>query len=231
MSVARTCPARRSLTVSNGTSGSRAVATPALVRKFEATFDSYWLDDAFVSYDPDRDADRLDDALRIAGGGGRTDNGAISLAGLEVAPARISWRSSKHWRRNALATATATSSSQRLARGRRSSLPSTTGTFGMRRSATSASCSSRTARRSSSSRDGRIARSLPTAHSARCTPMACARAVAARLRLGAGTRSVRSRPHRSRAVRRGRHRRVPPRWAQVRTRSCSTTFSRKNCSD
>jgi len=61
-----------------------AIATPALIRKFEATFDSYWLDDAFVSYDPDCDADRLDDALRIAGGGGRTDNGAISLAGLEV---------------------------------------------------------------------------------------------------------------------------------------------------
>ncbi|TNC52584.1 DUF3427 domain-containing protein [Mumia zhuanghuii] len=61
-----------------------AIATPALIRKFEATFDSYWLDDAFVSYDPDRDGDRLDDALRIAGGGGRTDNGAISLAGLEV---------------------------------------------------------------------------------------------------------------------------------------------------
>jgi superfamily II DNA or RNA helicase/HKD family nuclease len=43
------------------------VATPALLEKFRATFDTYWNDATFESYDPDRDRDRLDDALRGAG--------------------------------------------------------------------------------------------------------------------------------------------------------------------
>lgn len=38
------------------------VATPDLVRKFEATFDTYWESNAFVPYDPAKDADRFDDA-------------------------------------------------------------------------------------------------------------------------------------------------------------------------
>ncbi|AIJ24064.1 type III restriction protein res subunit [Amycolatopsis methanolica 239] len=61
------------------------VATPELLRKFEATFDTYWASSAFVPYDPETDADRFDDALRQAGR--RTSAPAtISLAGLEVRP-------------------------------------------------------------------------------------------------------------------------------------------------
>ena len=39
------------------------IATPTLMAKFVATFDTYWNDASFESYDPDRDRDRLDDAL------------------------------------------------------------------------------------------------------------------------------------------------------------------------
>ncbi len=62
------------------------VATPSLMQKFEATFDTYWNDPGFEPYDPDLDRDRLDDALAQASG--RTDNQrvTITLAGLEVRP-------------------------------------------------------------------------------------------------------------------------------------------------
>ncbi len=62
------------------------VATPTLLQKFEATFDSYWSDSSFEPYDPDRDRDRLDDALAEAAG--KTDHNrvTISLSGLEVRP-------------------------------------------------------------------------------------------------------------------------------------------------
>jgi superfamily II DNA or RNA helicase/HKD family nuclease len=60
------------------------IATPEPLRKFEATFDTYWADPAFVLYDPDRDADRLDDELRRSGGG--ESRSTITLAGLEVRP-------------------------------------------------------------------------------------------------------------------------------------------------
>ena len=43
-------------------------ATPSLLDKFEATFDAYWNSPEFESYDPDRDRDRLDDALLEAKG-------------------------------------------------------------------------------------------------------------------------------------------------------------------
>ena len=46
------------------------VATPELLRKFAATFDTYWADPAFVPYDPATDADRLDDALARSGSRG-----------------------------------------------------------------------------------------------------------------------------------------------------------------
>jgi superfamily II DNA or RNA helicase/HKD family nuclease len=60
------------------------IATPEPLRKFEATFDTYWADPAFVPYDPDLDADRLDAELRQSGSGeGRS---TITLAGLEVRP-------------------------------------------------------------------------------------------------------------------------------------------------
>ncbi len=61
-------------------------ATPALMQKFRATFDSYWNSGDFESYDPDRDAERLDHALAQARGGKRGDRVTISLSGLEVRP-------------------------------------------------------------------------------------------------------------------------------------------------
>ena len=61
-------------------------ATPALMQKFRATFDSYWNSGDFEPYDPDRDADRLDNALIEARGGKRGDRITISLSGLEVRP-------------------------------------------------------------------------------------------------------------------------------------------------
>lgn len=61
-----------------------ASRSPELMRKFEATFDTYWSDPAFERYIP-ADADRLDAALARAGGGGRLTVGDL-LAGLEVHP-------------------------------------------------------------------------------------------------------------------------------------------------
>lgn len=61
-------------------------ATPALMQKFRATFESYWNSGDFEPYDPDRDADRLDEALAQARGGRRGDRVTISLSGLEVRP-------------------------------------------------------------------------------------------------------------------------------------------------
>lgn len=60
--------------------------TPALFDKFTATFDTYWNDADFEPYDPDRDRDKLDDALAEASGRGRHDRVTISLSGLEVTP-------------------------------------------------------------------------------------------------------------------------------------------------
>ncbi|MHA6793612.1 DUF3427 domain-containing protein [Pseudonocardia bannensis] len=60
-----------------------SVATPSLVRKFEATFDTYWNEPGFQLYDPDRDAGRLDAALAAESG---SSNGTITLSGLEVRP-------------------------------------------------------------------------------------------------------------------------------------------------
>ncbi|GAA3722915.1 superfamily II DNA or RNA helicase/HKD family nuclease [Spinactinospora alkalitolerans] len=62
-----------------------SVATPAVLKKFEATFDSYWSERSFEDYDPARDARRLDEALAAAGGGGGAAP-AIRLSGLEVHP-------------------------------------------------------------------------------------------------------------------------------------------------
>ena len=65
-----------------------AVATPGLIDKFQATFDSYWNDATFEAYDPDRDRDRdrLDDALAEASGRKTHDRVTLSLSGLEVRP-------------------------------------------------------------------------------------------------------------------------------------------------
>ncbi|MEV7413215.1 DEAD/DEAH box helicase family protein, partial [Streptomyces althioticus] len=62
-----------------------SVATPEVMRKFEATFESYWNDPSFETYDPDADGPRLRDALAVAGGAPATGK-AITLAGLEVRP-------------------------------------------------------------------------------------------------------------------------------------------------
>nr|WP_206314684.1 DEAD/DEAH box helicase [Streptomyces coryli] len=64
-----------------------SVATPRVLEKFEATFDSYWSDDAFEEYRPDEHAGRLDDALREAGGSmSPSGHRRITLSGLEVRP-------------------------------------------------------------------------------------------------------------------------------------------------
>lgn len=63
-----------------------SVATPSVLHKFEATFDAYWSDQAFEPYNPDADAQRLDEALSQAGGSGQHDRGSITLSGLEVRP-------------------------------------------------------------------------------------------------------------------------------------------------
>ncbi|MGI8522978.1 MAG: DUF3427 domain-containing protein [Nocardioides sp.] len=65
--------------LSNGT-------TPALLSKFEATFDSYWNSVEFESYDPDRDRDKLDDALIAASGKRAGDRVTLSISGLDVRP-------------------------------------------------------------------------------------------------------------------------------------------------
>ncbi|MGP4087970.1 DUF3427 domain-containing protein [Streptomyces sp. KR55] len=65
-----------------------SVATPDVLRKFEATFYAYWNDPSFERYDPEADGERLREALAIAGGTSSTttaDRG-ITLSGLEVRP-------------------------------------------------------------------------------------------------------------------------------------------------
>jgi len=54
---------------------------PAVLDKFAATFDSYWQDPSFESYDPERDGDRLDQAL-----GSAFRREPLRLSGLEVRP-------------------------------------------------------------------------------------------------------------------------------------------------
>ncbi|MER5892672.1 DUF3427 domain-containing protein [Streptomyces sp. NPDC001876] len=63
-----------------------SVATPSVLRKFEATFDAYWSEEAFELYDPDSDAQRLDEALLHAGGSNQLAHKSITLSGLEVRP-------------------------------------------------------------------------------------------------------------------------------------------------
>ncbi len=64
-----------------------SISTPDVLRKFEATFDSYWSESAFELYDPDRDSRRLDEALHLAGRGPSNVEGhRITLSGLEVRP-------------------------------------------------------------------------------------------------------------------------------------------------
>ena len=62
------------------------VATPTLIEKFRATFDSYWANREFEPYHPASDGDRLRSALAVAGGRRERTVGSITLSGLEVHP-------------------------------------------------------------------------------------------------------------------------------------------------
>ncbi|MEV6283375.1 DUF3427 domain-containing protein [Kribbella sp. NPDC051770] len=62
------------------------IGTPSLLNKFAATFDTYWNDPSFETYDPERDRDRLDDALAHSRRDKTAQQGTVSLAGLEVRP-------------------------------------------------------------------------------------------------------------------------------------------------
>ena len=61
---------------------------PAVVTKFAATFEAYWLDPTFEAYDPAVAGDRLRAALQAAGSRGPVGaNGpTLALAGLDVRP-------------------------------------------------------------------------------------------------------------------------------------------------
>ncbi|MEU2222553.1 DUF3427 domain-containing protein [Streptomyces sp. NPDC018347] len=63
-----------------------SVATPAVLNKFEATFDAYWNDTAFETYDPDLHGARLDEALAVASGTSAGSDLHLTLSGLEVRP-------------------------------------------------------------------------------------------------------------------------------------------------
>ncbi|MDA8369534.1 MAG: DEAD/DEAH box helicase family protein, partial [Nocardiopsaceae bacterium] len=63
-----------------------AQATPDVMRKFELTFDSYWESPAFEDYDPDRNGDRLDEALAAAGNQTSGTSPQVKLSGLDVHP-------------------------------------------------------------------------------------------------------------------------------------------------
>ncbi|MDQ4491589.1 DUF3427 domain-containing protein [Sinomonas sp. ASV486] len=90
------------------------VGTPRLLQKFQITFDSYWEDRRFVPYDPDTDAERLDEALRRSGSTERQRD--LGPTGLEVMPYLhqqemlddLESERSKGYHRNLLVAATGT---------------------------------------------------------------------------------------------------------------------------
>ncbi len=63
-----------------------AVSTPHLLKKFHATFESYWENCEFEAYRPSSDGEKLRAALEIAAGGRQRDRLTVSLSGLEVHP-------------------------------------------------------------------------------------------------------------------------------------------------
>ena len=63
-----------------------AMSTPHLLDKFRATFDSYWESRDFEPYRPDRDGEKLREALEIASGKKVSDRVIITLSGLDVQP-------------------------------------------------------------------------------------------------------------------------------------------------
>lgn len=60
--------------------------TGSLLSKFRYTFESYWNDPSYQSYDPDRDASRLDAALSLASGRREDRESFTEIAGLDVHP-------------------------------------------------------------------------------------------------------------------------------------------------
>ncbi|QRO86615.1 DUF3427 domain-containing protein [Kytococcus sedentarius] len=60
--------------------------TPHLLEKFRATFETYWNDESFETFDPSRDADRLHDALAEASGRSRGTDTVLDLSGLAHRP-------------------------------------------------------------------------------------------------------------------------------------------------
>ena len=152
-----------------------SVATPGLMSKFDATFDTYWNDSTFEIYDPDRDRDRLDDALADASGRkARRPRDHLSVRHWRCGPTRTRPRcwSSSRWN-GWCTTGTATWSSQPRAPARPSSRRWTTAVSVDRRAAeTSLCCLWRTARRSWSSRCAPTGRCWPTPRSESCTSAA-----------------------------------------------------------
>ncbi|MCY1157073.1 MAG: hypothetical protein MOP51_92 [Citricoccus sp.] len=61
-----------------------SIATPELMRKFEATFETYWQDPSFEPYDPDQDAAHLD--REIKNGSFASEGEQVDLSGLDVRP-------------------------------------------------------------------------------------------------------------------------------------------------
>lgn len=90
------------------------VGTPALLQKFAITFDSYWEQRTFLSYDPEIDADKLDAALLR--NGGKQTSAPSGYTGLEVEPflhqvemlEDLEAERSKGFHRNLLVAATGT---------------------------------------------------------------------------------------------------------------------------
>ncbi|MDO5033997.1 MAG: DUF3427 domain-containing protein [Actinomycetaceae bacterium] len=60
--------------------------TPAVFEKFEKTFESYWASPAFETYDPDKDAARLDAALEDARGFGKKSVLHFDFTALDIRP-------------------------------------------------------------------------------------------------------------------------------------------------
>ncbi|MGI6785787.1 MAG: DUF3427 domain-containing protein [Gleimia sp.] len=61
-------------------------STPAVFEKFEKTFESYWASPSFETYDPDRDAARLDAALEEARGFGTKKSIEFDFTALDISP-------------------------------------------------------------------------------------------------------------------------------------------------
>ncbi len=61
-------------------------ATPSLMAKFRATFETYWNSNDFQLYDPDLHRDQLDDALLEASGRSHGGRATLTLSGLDVSP-------------------------------------------------------------------------------------------------------------------------------------------------